>query len=836
MLRLLLLVTMWSVVMSSEWYWPESQRVLENALGEKKKPILWMTTDKIDNIPRYMFENWRNYTKGYDVRIYDDEQVDTYMRKHCYGLFELYTELGNYKRPFKYDIWRSCALFTEGGFYMDIKTVLNQPLKSFVRPGAITMTRGHLYPIQGIHIGFMGGPPKKSIFGKFLVEAREHGPKLSHYHYYGTLMSRLAKRYTEVVYLDETTKSYPGCVPDRYGLCARIYDDQERLVAYTRDPKYPWRTDAGVVNQLDDVNGEYFALSHKKMNPLEPTVVNYLSTGTFPLNPNAHRVSAKCKDIEYEMFIHDPTDCIYLSSELYFNGQWECNSVNEIVQTLRKSPHGNRTTFLDIGANIGSYTIPIAKSGFRVIGFEPMQYNHELLAASIGTYNLSNMVDIYPTAVSNSISTVCLATSSDQHGNGIIVECNRAKSNGWNYQTIYTGMIDDILSNHDLCYTVVKADVEGFELQAFKGAIQKVFQSHCPPEMVLFEHHMKIINTKVPTNAPMFEFMTRMGYQCIRFSLTDFKCVPIGKTLKPYNITYFKNMWEKKEKNLRVKRLKVDALRKDKAKMKSIPHKMHFIWMQKNLLTEPLTSQTERDNAENVRTIADMNPEYDVHFYDDAACQRECRQTDIEGVPELYEDMRGATSFGPSSWAIMADVCRLAILYNHGGVYMDANMAMRLPFKAWLREDVSFVAPMSVCKLKRDFGPGFFASTRAHPATRLTLERMVRDWDGHTFRALTTHYTENEKSMEWCPLYMGTIYPFLGWNATNREDTQLLDERIHWRGTFPGVQSRLHKNGYHSIGCSAIVVDPSTGQVPFYSHTLKRGNCVVVNENTLIGP
>jgi len=557
MLRLLLLVTMWSVVMSSEWYWPESQRVLEHApesqrvlehaFGEENKPILWMTTDNIDNIPRYMFENWRNYTKGYDVRIYDDEQVDTYMRKHCGGLFELYTELGNFRGPFKYDIWRSCALFTEGGFYMDIKTVLRQPLKSFVRPGAITMTRGHLYPIQGIHIGFMGGPPKKSIFGKFLVEAREHGPTLPHYHYYGTLMSGLAKRYTEVVYLDETTKSYPGCVPDRYGLCGRIYDDQERLVAYTRDPKYPWLTDAGGGGAVDDVNGEYFALSHRKMN-------------------------------------------------------------------------------------------------------------------------------------------------------------------------------------------------------------------------------------------------------------------------------------------------QVDALRKDKAKMKSIPHKMHFIWMQKNLLVEPLTSQTERDNAENVRAIADMNPEYETNFYDDAACQRECRQTGIEGVPELYEAMRGAPQplwFGPSSWANMADVCRLAILYNHGGIYMDSDMAMRLPFKAWLREDVSFVAPMSVCKHKRDIFNSLLGASPGHNAIRLALERMVRDWDGHTFRALATHYTEEEKSTKWCPLYMGTIYSFLGWNATNREHTQLLDERIHWQGTFPGVQSRLHKNGHHSIGCSTIVVDPSTDQVPFYSHSLKRGNCVVVNENTL---
>lgn len=1006
MLRLILCMLTLVSAFGSEWYWPQEYK-------DTNIPILWMTTSDVNTIPQYMFDTWQLYTRGFDVRIYNDTQARAELvRQGSSRVLDLFDRL---RPPHKYDLWRVCMLWRHGGFYMDIKTVLKRPLSSIFDPEKLLMTHGHRGD-QGVHLGFMGGPARHTVFLKWIFNVLKRGfPNGEWYHVYCRMMESEIINHTGYVRLRESNVSDVGCVSDRYGLCCRIYDEQERVVARTRDPKYPWRTDAGVVNQLDDMNGEYFTLrrgemktsakaepklpesmqlapnqvaailevlppdgnmlvwgvghdssfwqnqttgrtvfledhpvwfskikagypelemyrvsydtkvsqwkyhlshlnqtdirnqlpssvvsqhwdvilvdapcgwknecpgrfssiytsknldadhvfiddverqvekvvtetvfgtplniykntkrwtemalaKHKEMiQTLEPTTVNYLSMDTFPLNPNARRVLAKCEDIEYEMFVHDPTDCIYLSSELYFNGQWECNSVNEIVQTLRKSPHGNRTTFLDIGANIGSYTIPIAKSGFRVIGFEPMQYNHELLAASIGTYNLSNMVDIYPTAVSNSTSTVCLATTSAQHGNGQVVECNRAETNGWNYQRIYTGMIDDILSNHDLCYTVVKADVEGFELQAFKGAIQKVFQSHCPPEMVLFEHHMDTISTKVPTKAPIFKFMTRMGYQCTRFSLTDFKCVPIGKTLKPYNMAYFINMWEKKEKSLRVKRLKVDALRRDKANIKSIPHKMHFIWMQKNLLTDTLTSQTERANAENIRAIADTNPEYHVHIYDDTTCQRECRQTGIEGVPELYEDMRGATSFGPSSWASMSDVCRMAVLYNHGGVYMDTNMAMRLPFNEWLREDVSFVAPMSVCKHKRDLFNSFLGASPGHNATRLALERMVRDWDGHTFRALATHYSKDELNDDpFCYRQMGTIYSFLGWNATNREDTQLLDERIHFENTFKDVPRRaLLKDRWYTL-CNTIVVDPESGVVPFYSHMLKRANC-----------
>ena len=102
---------------------------------------------------------------------------------------------------------------------------------------------------------------------------------------------------------------------------------------------------------------------------------------------------------------------------------------------------------------------------------------------------------------------------------------------------------------------------------------------------------------------------------------------------------------------------------------------------------------------------------------------------------------------------------------------------------------------------------------------------MVRDWDGHTFQALATYYTKEERTGTWCMRQMGTIYSFLGWNATSREHTQLLDERLHRRGTFPDVPRRaLLENKFWTM-CNMIVVEPESGVVPFYSHMLKRANC-----------
>jgi len=245
--------------------------VLETLLREKKKPILWMGTDNIDNIPAYMFESWHNFTKGYQVRIYEEEQADTYVKLHCQGVWKLYSALKKYRtQPFRFDIWRTCALYTEGGFYMDIKTMLRQPLKSFVRPMVTTMTRGQR---GGLAIGFMGGPAKQAIFAKFALEAKDHGPDLPHYHFYTVLMSDIAKRFSDIVYLNEDCSNYAGCVPDRHGLCCRIFDDNQQLMALTRDPTYPWRSSNGGLKHVVNL-GNFYTLREKKKPILWMTTDN----------------------------------------------------------------------------------------------------------------------------------------------------------------------------------------------------------------------------------------------------------------------------------------------------------------------------------------------------------------------------------------------------------------------------------------------------------------------------------------------------------------------------------------------------------------------------------
>ena len=266
------------------------------------------------------------------------------------------------------------------------------------------------------------------------------------------------------------------------------------------------------------------ASANVRLDPITPVTVPVYKTGdlnnkTFHLNPGAKLAWLTCHDVEYQLFVHDPVQCIYISGFAYYLHKWECSNVHKIIETLRSSPHGDRTTFLDLGANIGAYTVPVAKSGFRVVGFEPLPYNQELLAANIGTFKLDQHVQIYPVGVSNTSSEVCIIGSQlFNSGNGIIGTCRKGS------QTISTHTIDDVLMHRDLCYTVVKADIEGHELQAFKGALKTVFQSDCPPELILFEENNR-------ESVEVKDFVESFGYQCSLIPRTrDYACTRIKET------------------------------------------------------------------------------------------------------------------------------------------------------------------------------------------------------------------------------------------------------------------------------------------------------------------
>jgi len=89
-----------------------------------------------------------------------------------------------------------------------------------------------------------------------------------------------------------------------------------------------------------------------------------------------------------------------VSGELNAGAGWETTHITQLCEEFKT--HGEIGNFLDIGANIGTFTIPMAdclrSSGGRVIAVEGMPPTADHLAVGIRSNNMSN-VDMYNYAV-----------------------------------------------------------------------------------------------------------------------------------------------------------------------------------------------------------------------------------------------------------------------------------------------------------------------------------------------------------------------------------------------------------------------------------------------------
>lgn len=81
---------------------------------------------------------FRNLNKDFSFLIFSDEERDNYMHNNWrdHGIYKIYCN--SIFQPSKADIWRYCILYERGGFYFDIKSGCNLPLKKLKKSdGAI---------------------------------------------------------------------------------------------------------------------------------------------------------------------------------------------------------------------------------------------------------------------------------------------------------------------------------------------------------------------------------------------------------------------------------------------------------------------------------------------------------------------------------------------------------------------------------------------------------------------------------------------------------------------------------------------------------------------------
>lgn len=146
-------------------------------------------------------------------------------------------------------------------------------------------------------------------------------------------------------------------------------------------------------------------------------------------------------------------------------GLHEYNDMAFLIHLLRKED-----CFADIGANIGSYTIlASAHVGAKTFSFEPIPSTFSQLVQNIYINQIQEKVTAYNIALGSSKGSVGFNTNSYNVLNHVAMENEQINIK------VPVELLDDILINKDIPL-LLKIDVEGFETEVIKGALQTLQQ------------------------------------------------------------------------------------------------------------------------------------------------------------------------------------------------------------------------------------------------------------------------------------------------------------------------------------------------------------------------
>ncbi len=130
-------------------------------------------------------------------------------------------------------------------------------------------------------------------------------------------------------------------------------------------------------------------------------------------------------------------------------------------------PRGG-TTVVDVGANVGTFTIYHAAAGARVLAVEPNASSHRRLVAAVTTNGLDDRVTVVRAAIGarRGRSRIVAADRLTVLGRVVPIDPNTPIQN----DQVEVLPLDDVVSAHDLRdIDLLKIDVEGAEADVLRG-------------------------------------------------------------------------------------------------------------------------------------------------------------------------------------------------------------------------------------------------------------------------------------------------------------------------------------------------------------------------------
>jgi FkbM family methyltransferase len=176
----------------------------------------------------------------------------------------------------------------------------------------------------------------------------------------------------------------------------------------------------------------------------------------------------------FQMNIHEPEQDSYVSGDIEKDGCFECHILNNLLSFV-KFKASEDAFLLDIGGNIGLYSLSVAAMGKDAYAFEPFKKNQNRLCSTMVLNKFDTLITMFGVALSDKETILDLQTQKIGSNFGAVsIDPSKSaeKQDGEKYVD-YTPVtkLDDIANYLPEGRPVVmKVDVEGAECDALSGA------------------------------------------------------------------------------------------------------------------------------------------------------------------------------------------------------------------------------------------------------------------------------------------------------------------------------------------------------------------------------
>jgi len=182
----------------------------------------------------------------------------------------------------------------------------------------------------------------------------------------------------------------------------------------------------------------------------------------------------------------------YIDRHLIIKQPYEKEQLKHLDEILNSNKFD---LFLDIGANIGLYSLIAAKSGKiqKIFAFEPDLRNNFQFKSNIVINRFINVIKVFDYGLSNKEATVSfLQQNGTSTGQSRVKATSPVSTDTSRYKSteINVKKFDNEFSNFQKQKVFIKIDVEGHELSVLEGMKNFLINNRCTLQIEIFDENL----------------------------------------------------------------------------------------------------------------------------------------------------------------------------------------------------------------------------------------------------------------------------------------------------------------------------------------------------------